>query len=170
MQTYFDRARPRTDAIVSANVLACFYRFGRGHQLHPTLRLVRSVLHNRSYLQGTRYYPSADCCLFFIARLLGASSDAHLQATLRPLLTERTRERVRQDGNALDLASRILACSSLGIECGMDRRALMDLQCEDGGWEAGWIYRFGSTGVRLGNKGVTTAMAVKALSSGKARN
>ena len=147
-------------------MLACFYRFGRGHQLQSTLKLIHGVLYHRSYLQGTRYYPSPDCCLFFVTRLLNSSSDTHLQATLRALLVERVRERVGKDGNALDLASRILACNSLGVECSIDRRALMGLQCEDGGWEAGWMYRFGSTGVRLGNKGVTTAMAVKAISAG----
>ena len=60
---------------------------------------------------------------------------------------------------------RILTCSSLDVNHGLDRRALLDLQCDDGGWEGGWLYRHGSTGVKLGNRGVTTALAIKAIAS-----
>ena len=60
---------------------------------------------------------------------------------------------------------RILISSSLDSDCGADRRALLDLQCEDGGWDAGSLYKYGSTGVELGNRGVTTAMAVNAIGS-----
>lgn len=165
LQTYFDRKKLRTDAVVSANVLACFYSFGRGHQLEHTLQLIHSVLLHSTYIQGTRYYPSPDCCLYFFGRLFHSSNDSHLKATLSSLLKERVQERVGQSGSALDLAMRILTCSSLNLDCGMDRRALLDLQCEDGGWKAGWMYRYGSTGVKLGNRGVTTAMAIKALAS-----
>lgn len=74
-------------------------------------------------------------------------------------------ERVGEKGSALDLAMRVLSCCALGIECSVDRRALLELQCENGGWENGWMYRYGSTGVRIGNRGVTTALAVKAISA-----
>ena len=75
------------------------------------------------------------------------------------------RDRVGQSGNALDLAMRVLACRALDIDCKVDRRTLVDLQREDGGWHAGWLYRYGSTGVQLGNTGVTTALAMKAIAS-----
>lgn len=75
-------------------MLACFYSFGRGHQLGHTLQLVQSVLLHRTYIQGTRYYPSPDCCLFFFGRLLQSSQDVHLKATLGSLLKERMQERV----------------------------------------------------------------------------
>lgn len=146
-------------------MLACFYSFGRGHQLEHTLQLIHDALLHRTYIQGTRYYSSADCCLFFFGRLLHSSDDIHLRATLGPLLEERVLERVGQSGNALDLAMRVLTCSSLNLDCSVDRRALLDLQCEDGGWEAGWMYKFGSTGMELGNRAVTTAMAIKAIAS-----
>jgi hypothetical protein len=54
---------------------------------------------------------------------------------------------------------------SKGIAGEEDRRALLDLQCEDESWEAGWMYQYGSLGVEIGNRAVTTAMAVAALSS-----
>ena len=75
----------------------------------------------------------------------------------------RLQERVGENGDALDLAMRVLACDSLGIECKADRDALFHLQCQDGGWELGWLCRYGSTGVKIGNRGVTTALAMKAI-------
>ncbi|GAB1319343.1 Alpha-D-glucose-1-phosphate phosphatase [Madurella fahalii] len=164
-QTYFDRDRPRVDPVVSANILACFYSYNRGHEFERTLQLVHSMLKDCSYMQGTRYYPSPDCCLGFIGRLLRSSSDPHLQMTLGPLLKSQVRKRVGLGGNALDLALRIITCTQMGIACEADHRTLLNLQCEDGSWEPGWMYRYGSTGVRIGNRGVTTAMAVAALSS-----
>ena len=117
-------------------------------------------------MHGTRYYPSPDCCLGFFGRLLQYSEDhSHLQATIGPLLKSRVQERVGESGNALDLAMRVLACDSLGMECSVDRHTLVYLQCQDGGWESGWIYRYGSTGVKIGNRGVTSALAVKAIAS-----
>ena len=85
--------------------------------------------------------------------------------TLGPLLKSRVRERLGLGGSALDLAMRILAGAAVGLTCEDDRQTLLELQCEDGSWEAGWMYHYGSTGVRIGNRAVTTAMAVAALSS-----
>lgn len=93
-QTYYDRDRARADPIVGANILACFYSYNRGHEFERTLQLLHSMLLNRTYLQGTRYYPSPDCCLGFVGRLVGSSNDAHLQATLGPPLKSRVRERL----------------------------------------------------------------------------
>lgn len=117
-------------------------------------------------MHGTRYCLSPDCCLGFFGRLLQSSiNNAHLQATTGPLLKSRLQERVGESGSSLDLAMRVLTCDSLGIECSVDRHTLLCLQCQDGGWESGWMYRYGSTGVKIGNRGVTTALAVKAIAS-----
>ena len=37
------------------------------------------------------------------------------------------------------------------------------MQCEDGGWEIGYIYRYGISGMKIGSRGYTTAMAIKAI-------
>ena len=37
------------------------------------------------------------------------------------------------------------------------------MQEEDGGWPSGWFYKYGSSGVRIGNRGFTTALAINAL-------
>ena len=166
-QTYFDLSRPRVDWIVSTNILACYYAYNRGHEFDVTLQLLRTMLVERSYMNGTRYYTTADCCLGFVARLLRCSSDAQLHLTLRQLLESRLRERVGLEGSALDLAMRITACAQMGIACQEDRVTLLKMQCKDGSWDQGWMYRFGSTGVRVGNRAVTTAMAVAALEAGQ---
>ena len=156
--------KPRIDAVVSSNVLACFYHFGRGRQFDETVRLICDVLERRIYLEGTRYYPSPDCCLGFFTRLLQYSgSETYLRDTLGPLLKEGLKERVGKDGSVLDLAMRITACDRMGIECEQDRRALAESQRPDGGWDLGWMYRYGSTGIRIGNRGVSTALAMRAI-------
>ncbi|KAJ7287489.1 HAD-like domain-containing protein [Mycena rebaudengoi] len=163
--TYFDHQRPRFDPVVCVNVLNLFYKYNRGSELQSTLAWVYEVLRNRAYLDGTRYYDNAECFLYFLSRLLEASDDMDLHDTLRPLLKERLRERIGMDGDALQLGMRIVACAAVGLPEEIDRRALLALQEEDGGWEIGWIYKYGSSGIKIGNRGLTTALAIKAIES-----
>jgi hypothetical protein len=58
---------------------------------------------------------------------------------------------------------RIVACAYLGIRDEVDLRALLPLQCEDGGWDICWFYRYPYQGGKVGNRGLTTALAVKAI-------
>jgi hypothetical protein len=37
----------------------------------------------------------------------------------------------------------------------------------DGGWEIGWIYKYGSSGARIGSRGLSTAFAIAALRASK---
>ncbi|KAJ7770199.1 HAD-like domain-containing protein [Mycena maculata] len=144
--TYFDHQRPRFDPVVCVNVLNLFYMYNREAELQPTLQWICEVLRNRAYLEGTRYYETAECFLYFLSRLLLASSGVELRATLAPLLKERLQERIGVEGDALQLAMRIAACTSVGLRDDVDLRTLLTLQCEDGGWEIGWIYKYGSSG------------------------
>lgn len=146
MQTYFDHQRPRFDPVVCVNVLTLFYTYNREADLQPTLQWVCEVLRNRAYLDGTRYYETAECFLYFLSRLLLSSSDENLHALLGPLLKERLQERIGVEGDALQLAMRIVACASLGLRDAVDVRTLLTLQCDDGGWEIGWIYKYGNSG------------------------
>jgi len=165
-QTYFDPERARTDPVVSLNVLSLFYSRGRGHELASTLDWVLGVLAHRAYLDGTRYYETAECFLFFAARLLRtARGDAALQTHLAPLLLERVLERAGCPGDALALAMRVLAGAAVGLRMERDLAALLPLQCEDGGWEPSWVYKYGSSGLKLGNRGLTTAFALNAIAA-----
>ncbi|KAH9069727.1 HAD-like domain-containing protein [Lactarius deliciosus] len=164
--TYFDAERTRTDPIVALNVLRLFYSRGRGHELSPTLDWVLGVLEHRAYLDGTRYYETAECFLFFAAQLLRAAPDPYLHARLAPLLRARIEERTgAASDDALALAMRVLAGSVVGLRLAHDLALLLPLQCEDGGWGPSWIYKYGSSGVKIGNRGLTTALALNAISA-----
>ena len=114
-------------------------------------------------MEGTRYYTSADVCLYFFSRLLKSSDDLVLHELLWGLLKARTRERIGASGDPLQLAMRLLTCQMFELRNEVDLRALLDMQQEDGGWKAGWLCKYGSSGLRIGNRGVTTAMAVNAI-------
>ncbi|KAJ7132762.1 Haloacid dehalogenase-like hydrolase-domain-containing protein [Mycena crocata] len=161
--TYFDHQRPRFDPVVCVNVLNLFYAYNRQAELQPTLDWVCEVLRNRAYLEGTRYYETAECFLYFLSRLLLSSSDVALHTAVAPLLKERLQERIGVEGDALQLAMRIVACGSVGLRDEVDTRTLLTFQCEDGGWEIGWIYKYGSSAIKIGNRGLTTALAIKAI-------
>ncbi|KAF9465045.1 HAD-like domain-containing protein [Collybia nuda] len=163
IQTYFDHKRPRFDPVVCVNALSLFYTYGRGRELQETLQWVHEVLLNRAYLDGTRYYDTAECFLFFVSRLLTSSNDPELHSTLEPLLKERVQERIGAEGDSLALAMRLLVCDAVGFKNLVDFRNLLPLQMEDGGWEIGWMYKYGSSGIRIGNRGLTTALAIKAI-------
>ena len=161
-QTYFDRELPRLDPVVAINVLHLFYTHGRGGELPGALAFVRRLLVHRAYIDGTRYY-FRECVLYFAARLLEASDDAALHAALADVLRERVQELVGAPGDPLALALRVVTCASLGVRDEIDMRNLLPLQEEDGGWEIGWIYRYGISGMKIGSRGYTTAMAIKAI-------
>ncbi|KAJ7497338.1 HAD-like domain-containing protein [Mycena latifolia] len=163
LQTYFDHQRPRFDPVVCVNVLNLFYKYNREAQLQSTLQWICEVLRNRAYLEGTRYYETAECFLYFLSRLLLSCSDGDLHTALAPLLKERLQERIGVEGDALQLAMRIVACASVDLRDEVDLRTLLTMQCEDGGWEIGWIYKYGSSGIKIGNRGLTTAISIKAL-------
>ncbi|KAH9959299.1 Haloacid dehalogenase-like hydrolase-domain-containing protein [Russula dissimulans] len=161
--TYFDPERLRTDPVVALNILSLFYSRGRGHEVAHTLDW---VLEHRAYLDGTRYYETAECFLFFAARLLrSARNDAALHERLAPLLRARVLERAGCSGDALALAMRVIAGAEVGLRMERDLAALLPLQWEDGGWEAGWVYKYGTSGVKIGNRGLTTALALNAIAS-----
>ncbi|KAI0267118.1 HAD-like domain-containing protein [Gloeopeniophorella convolvens] len=165
--TYFDAERPRTDPIVALNVLTVFHSRGRAADLAHTLEWALGVLEHRAYLDGTRYYETAECFLFFAARFLRAAPDASLHAVLAPLLRARVLERIGAAGDALALAMRVLAAAAVGLhaEAARDLAALLPLQLEDGGWGPSWVYKYGASGVKIGNRGLTTALALRAIAA-----
>jgi hypothetical protein len=153
--------------------------------------MLHSFLLNREYERGTRYYPDADNCLYFLSRLLrqinhssNTSRPTQSQSFSRPptppddsvcdfeqdhlkitrLLIDRVFERVGTPaGGAVQLALRILTCAHWAIPCRKDVATLKAMQQDDGGWQGEWMYRYGSTGIRLGNRAVATALACKAI-------
>ena len=116
-------------------------------------------------MDGTRLYETAECFLFFAARLLRSTNDTRLNARLIPLLRARLLERVGCSGDALALSMRVLAGAAVGIRMERDLAALLPLQCEDGGWEPSWMYKLHTSGDKIGNRGLTTALALNAIAA-----
>ncbi|KAF8265536.1 hypothetical protein EI94DRAFT_1804269 [Lactarius quietus] len=163
--TYFDPERLHTDPVVAVNVLRLFYSRGRGRELSRTLEWVLGVLKHRAYLDGTRYYETAESFLFFASQFLRSTTDARLHTELAPLLRERILERSGAAGDALALSMRVLAGVVVGVRLERELLELLPLQCEDGGWGPSWAYRYGKSGIKIGNRGLTTAFALNAIAA-----
>ncbi|OJI95797.1 hypothetical protein ASPVEDRAFT_66786 [Aspergillus versicolor CBS 583.65] len=161
--TYFDRSRPRVDPVVCTNVLNLFCMHGRESEVAATFDWVLDVLRNSAYLSGSRYYSSPDCFLYFLSRLSCVVRDGTRRRELKSLLKQQVSQRIGADGDSVSLATRLLASNILGITNGRDRSRLLALQETDGGWPAGWVYKFGSSGVQIGNRGLSTALALKSI-------
>ncbi|KAJ5721610.1 HAD-like protein [Penicillium malachiteum] len=163
VQVYTDKFRPRVDAVIALNVLVAFYKYERGYELPRTLDWIQKFLLNRAYIYGTRYYQSPEWFLFYASRLLVYSKDLSLRERLEGPLRTRLLERIGVNGDAFCLGMRLMACSSLGIENHTDREELASMQQEDGGWKPCAMYLFPTEKKEIGNRGTTTAFAVKAL-------
>ena len=161
MQLYFDNARHRVDPFVNVNILTFFFRNGRGGDVSEALDYVLGVLANRLYLGGSRYYLSPEMYLYLTSRLL--DSDAALRSRVTPMLSERVKERVGIPVDPVDRAMRIIVCCKLGLDTEVDLQELLAAQHADGGWGIGWLYKYGRSGVRIGNRGVATALAIRAI-------
>jgi hypothetical protein len=50
----------------------------------------------------------------------------------------------------------------VGIRNELDLRALLFMQCDDGGWDAGLVYEHPSS-FKIANRGLATALVVQAI-------
>ncbi|EIW61159.1 uncharacterized protein TRAVEDRAFT_117288 [Trametes versicolor FP-101664 SS1] len=161
---YYDPSRPRIDHVVCLNVLTFFHTNSRIHELPEMLDWVFAILKTRAYVWGTRYYLGADAFLYFLSRLLAVPSPLPSRVLDLPVLfKERVAERLGEPGDASALSMRLLAAAAAGLQ---DRRGydrLLTMQDEDGAWPTGWMYKYGLSDILIGNKGLTTAMAVAAI-------
>lgn len=146
---------------MNTNILTFLFRNGRGEDAPEALDYVLEVLSDRRYLDGSRYYCSPEMYLYFMSRLL--DSNEALRARAMPAFVERVKERVGGQADPLDRAMRVIVCCKFGVEYDVDLRVLLTEQLSDGGWGLGWLYKYGKSGVRIGNRGVTAAFAIRAI-------
>ena len=136
-------------------------------RLVPTKEWIWEVLLHRAYANGTRYYHQPDVFLYFFALLLAENlgSDLHENSAGPQLLATRLREQVNTAADPMGLAMRVLACHHVGLGAlaNGDLARLLTTQQADGSFEMGWLCRYGKTGIKLGHRGLTTALAVKAV-------
>jgi hypothetical protein len=150
--------------MVLVNVCRAFYHYNRGADVQHELEYIRRVLLNRAYIDGTPFYGSAEPFLFFLSYLIEENPVISEVQSLREPLAAALRERVgRRDDNSFAVAARVLACQALGVWAGSDISYLKELQESDGGWEIGFVCSYGRSKKRIGNRGVVTAFAIKAL-------
>jgi hypothetical protein len=83
---------------------------------------------------------------------------------------QHTLERIGEPGDPMAHAMRILILVHYHEQASVDRevQALRALQDVDGGWPISYIYTYGSTGLRIGSRGLSTAFAVAALGAARA--
>ncbi|EPS35187.1 hypothetical protein H072_11537 [Dactylellina haptotyla CBS 200.50] len=169
IQLYDDPLRPRVDFVFCVHILSLFHKYHRESETIKTYEWVYQILKNRAYLRGSLYYKTPDYFLWTVGRLITESAKAKnpLPENIVNLFSERCRESLRTSGDALALAMRILACLSTGRiakeELWRDIEELRSLQCADGGWPFCPMYRLPAAGAAIGNRGLSTALAMKAL-------
>lgn len=175
VQVYDDPQRPRFDAVVCVNVLTFFYSYGRGHQLQRTYDWILKVLYYRAYLEGSLYYSTPEWFLFAISRLIFYVVEANqsLPTDFLQLFQLRCRERIGASGDSLARAMRIISCVRAGIhedELQRDLRDLKSTQCSDGGWPYCPMYVLPKANTQIGNRGVSTALALQAIQLAELRS
>lgn len=171
MQTYFDPTRPRTTPEVCCNILRVFHKFGFGSdpRTKKTEDYIVNCLNNNACINGNRHYSTPESFLYFVARLYVETRCESLRNKLHAIKAQ-LQERLNVPTNPLALALRLFACQSVNIDPKLykkDLERLKSLQDEDGGWPAGHFCCFGRTGARIGNRGLTTALAVRILQQEK---
>jgi hypothetical protein len=149
------------DPIFCANVLTLFYNYGRGHELQTSLEWIEAILINHAYISGTLYYVTAESFLFFVSRLLAVAAD--FRRRVLAVFKVRVQELFGQPGDALALSMRIISAASVRLADTVDYERLIGMQDQDGAWRPGWIYRFCASGILVGNDGLTTALAIRAI-------
>ena len=58
---------------------------------------------------------------------------------------------------------RIQAATVVDLCDSRDYERLGRMQEVDGSWPIGWMYKYGTNGISIGNKGLTTVLAVSAM-------
>ncbi|EMR88065.1 hypothetical protein ACHAP3_008726 [Botrytis cinerea] len=163
-QVYFDRTRPRIDPVVCLNVLTTFHIYQRGDQVSKAREWIWDILLHRAYLNGTNYYRTAEWFLFWVYRFTkNAIHDRNIQEPFTTLLKQRIQERIGMPGDALALAMRLTVCHFVDAQNYQDMQRLTELQCEDGGWEKGYLYSIPIVGKEIYDRGFTTALAMQAI-------
>lgn len=137
-----------------------------------TMKYVEQHLFSGAYRNGTRYYPSPDTFLCYVAQLCARFRDCREQLgpALQMALQGRNLAAPRpghpdHPGTALNLAQRILASNLLGVELGQasQKQLLLRQQEASGAWVACPLFSLGKRAVYFGSAELTTVFAIAAL-------
>ncbi|RSL44800.1 hypothetical protein CEP54_014533 [Fusarium duplospermum] len=139
---WLQTSRPRFCHVICANVFRYFYLSNQIDKLPNIYQYLCRLLRTEAYLLGTRYYENPDWFLFLLSDI---------------------QDRMGCDKNIFGAALRSLAAQALGMMNKKDIKILLETQQMDGGRERQWLWRYGKEVVKIGSRGVVTAMAVGAI-------
>ncbi|KAI1045365.1 hypothetical protein LB505_014033 [Fusarium chuoi] len=160
---WFSKARPRFCHCIRATVFRFFVVNDWQDKLPGVYDFLCQLLETRAILHGSRYYESLDWLLYILSDLCARRpSDPNL-AKMRELLDICIQERMGCDRNVLSAAMRVLSAQSLGLKNNRDLETVLEAQQVDGRWELAWLWGYGSKPLKIGSRGVVTAMAMNAI-------
>lgn len=79
------------------------------------------------------------------------------------LFKECCRQRIDAPADPLALAMRLHCCTRRDLDASSDFKRLLELQQLDGGWDGGSFYTYGLVNITVANRGLTTAIAQRAI-------
>lgn len=82
---------------------------------------------------------------------------------MRAAVVARIQDRMGCDQDILSAAMRLISAQAMGLSDPLDLKLLLRTQQMDGGWGLVWLWRYGKEKVKIGSRGVVTAMAVKGI-------
>lgn len=151
----------RIDACVAANVMHLVYSFEIASKAKETEDFLLKTLDSKSFLNGTRYYPSPDTFLFFVSRIVrDHKEELH---PFRDAVRERIVEREGEKGTLLDIAIRTVAASNVNIDLPRCRAVVKAGQNRDGTWPVEPFFRYGRRPIYFGSRALSTAFGLTAL-------
>ncbi|KAJ4094116.1 hypothetical protein NW760_014452 [Fusarium oxysporum] len=160
---WFSKTRPRFCHCICATVFRFFVINEWQDKLPGVYDFLCQFLETRAYLHGSRYYESPDWLLYILSDLCARRpSDPNL-VKMRELLVTCIQERMSCNKNILSTAMRVLSAQSLGLKNNRDLETVLEGQQVDGGWELAWLWGYGSKPLKIGSRGVVTAMAMNAI-------
>ncbi|PNP43798.1 hypothetical protein TGAMA5MH_04080 [Trichoderma gamsii] len=161
---WFNKSRPRLCHGIIANAFRFFALEGKGSLLAHTYLFLCRLLRTKTYELGSRYYENVDYMPYILSNLCSRRPTDPSLVEMRELLKNEIRDRSGCDSDVLGAALRILSAQAMRIPYAKrDVRVLLESQQLDGGWARVWLFKYGKEDIKVGSRGVITAMAVKAL-------
>ncbi|KAI1030702.1 hypothetical protein LB503_013032 [Fusarium chuoi] len=165
---WFSKTRPRFCHCICATVFRFFVVHDWQDKLPGVYDFLCQLLETRAYLHGSRYYESPDWLLYILTDLCARRpSDPNL-GKMRELLDICIQERMGCNRDVLSAAMRVLSAQSLGLKNNRDLETVLEAQQVHGGWELAWLWGYGSKPLKIGSRGVVTALAMNAIRHARA--
>lgn len=121
------------------------------------------LLETRAYLHGSRHYASPDWFLYILSDLCARRPVDQELRRMQDLLMICIRDRIGYDSNPLGASMRLLSAQCFGMLNGRDLEIILEGQKLDGGWDLAWLWGSGKEPIKIGSRGVVTAMVLRAI-------